>query len=94
MASNKLYTFCNKHHTYLRVFYLMQYNPPTHTSLDILFKDQYLLVINKPSGLLSVPGRGYDKQDCFISRIQTEYPDALIVHRLDMSTSGLMMKRT
>lgn len=69
----------------------MKYNPPTHISLDILFKDKYLLIVNKPSGLLSVPGRGEDKQDCLISRIQTEYADALIVHRLDMSTSGLMV---
>lgn len=69
----------------------MKYNPPAHISLDILFKDQHLLVVNKPSGLLSVPGRGEEKKDCFISRIQIEYPDALIVHRLDMSTSGLMV---
>ena len=69
----------------------MKYNPPPHTSLDVLFKDEYLLVLNKSSGLLSVPGRGEDKQDCLISRVQSEYPDALIVHRLDMSTSGLMV---
>ena len=69
----------------------MEYSPPPHTSLDILFKDAFLLVLNKPSGLLSVPGRGEDKQDCLISRVQSEYSDALIVHRLDMSTSGLMI---
>ena len=69
----------------------MEYHPPKHTSLDILYVDEYLLVINKPSGLLSVPGRGDDKQDCLISRVQAEYPDALIVHRLDMSTSGIMV---
>ena len=69
----------------------MDYNPPSHTSIDLLYKDEFLLVINKPSGLLSVPGRGEEKQDCLISRVQTEYHDALIVHRLDMSTSGLMV---
>lgn len=69
----------------------MEYNPPSPTALDILFQDEYLLVVNKPSGLLSVPGRGDDKQDCHITRIQKEYSDALIVHRLDMSTSGLMV---
>lgn len=69
----------------------MKYIPPPHTSLDILFKDKYLIIINKPAGLLSVPGRGDDKQDCLISRIQAEYSDALTVHRLDMSTSGLMI---
>jgi len=68
----------------------MIYNPP-QSPLDILFKDKYLLVLNKPSGLLSVPGRGEDKQDCLITRVQSEYSDALIVHRLDMSTSGLMV---
>ena len=69
----------------------MEYHPPKHTSLDILYIDEYLIVINKPSGLLSVPGRGDNKQDCLISRVQAEYPDALIVHRLDMSTSGIMV---
>jgi tRNA pseudouridine32 synthase / 23S rRNA pseudouridine746 synthase len=69
----------------------MEYNPPTFKSLDILFEDEFLLVLNKPSGLLSVPGRGKDKQDCLISRVQSKYSDALIVHRLDMSTSGLMI---
>ena len=69
----------------------MEYHPPENTSLDILYIDEYLLVVNKPSGLLSVPGRGDDKQDCLISRVHTECPDALIVHRLDMSTSGIMV---
>lgn len=69
----------------------MEYSPPPHVSLDIVYEDNYLLLVNKPSGLLSVPGRGEDKQDCLITRIQSEYPDALIVHRLDMSTSGLMV---
>lgn len=69
----------------------MKYSPPSHTSLDILFEDEFLLVLNKPNGLLSVPGRGEDKQDCLISRVQSKYSDALIVHRLDMSTSGLMI---
>jgi len=70
---------------------LITYKPPPHTQLELTFKDEHLLVLSKPSGLLSVPGRGEDKQDCFISRIQQEYADALIVHRLDMSTSGLMV---
>jgi tRNA pseudouridine32 synthase/23S rRNA pseudouridine746 synthase len=57
----------------------------------MLFQDQHLLVINKPAGLLAVPGRGEDKQDCLSTRIQAEFPDALIVHRLDMATSGLLI---
>lgn len=58
---------------------------------DPLHHDQALLVLDKPSGLLAVPGRGPDKQDSLSSRVQARYPDALIVHRLDMSTSGLMV---
>ena len=53
--------------------------------------DAALLVLEKPAGLLSVPGRGPDKQDCLSARVQRQYPDALIVHRLDMATSGLML---
>ncbi|WP_303785214.1 pseudouridine synthase [Azovibrio restrictus] len=60
-------------------------------SLAILHADAYLLVLDKPSGLLSVPGRGEGKQDCLTARVQAEFPDALAVHRLDMATSGLML---
>jgi tRNA pseudouridine32 synthase/23S rRNA pseudouridine746 synthase len=57
----------------------------------ILFADDHLVVADKPSGLLSVPGRGPDKQDCLAARVQAEFPDALTVHRLDMATSGLIV---
>jgi len=57
----------------------------------ILFADDYMVVADKPSGLLSVPGRGPDKQDCLVTRVQVEFPDALTVHRLDMATSGLIV---
>ncbi|WP_409929551.1 pseudouridine synthase [Sulfuriflexus sp.] len=70
---------------------MLPYNPPPHNRLDILYQDAFLLVINKPAGVLSVPGRGPDKQDCMISRVQASYPDALIVHRLDMATSGILV---
>lgn len=50
-----------------------------------------LLILNKPEGLLSVPGRGPDKQDCLSARVQAQYPQALVVHRLDMATSGLLV---
>jgi tRNA pseudouridine32 synthase/23S rRNA pseudouridine746 synthase len=63
----------------------------SNSSLDLVYQDDCLLVINKPAGLLAVPGRGADKQDCLSSRLQQIFPDALIVHRLDMSTSGLML---
>ncbi len=56
-----------------------------------LHADDALLVLDKPAGLLSVPGRGADKQDCASTRAQALWPDALIVHRLDMATSGLLL---
>ena len=61
------------------------------TGFTLIHADPALLVVNKPSGLLSVPGRGEDKQDCLVRRVQAEYPDALIVHRLDRDTSGLLV---
>jgi len=57
----------------------------------VVYVDDSLLVVDKLSGLLSVPGRGPDKQDCLAVRVQARFPDALIVHRLDMATSGLMV---
>ncbi|MBI5938088.1 MAG: RluA family pseudouridine synthase [Betaproteobacteria bacterium] len=59
--------------------------------IPLIHADDTLLVFDKPSGLLAVPGRGPDKQDCLSARAQASYPDALIVHRLDMATSGLML---
>jgi tRNA pseudouridine32 synthase / 23S rRNA pseudouridine746 synthase len=60
-------------------------------AISVVYEDDTLLVLDKPSGLLSVPGRGPDKQDCLSSRVQKYYPNASIVHRLDMGTSGLML---
>ena len=59
--------------------------------MDALYEDADLLVFDKPAGLLCVPGRGADKQDCLSTRAQHRWPGALIVHRLDMSTSGLVL---
>ena len=59
--------------------------------LTALFQDEFLLVLDKPEGLLSVPGRGADKQDCLSRRAQQVWPDALVLHRLDMATSGLIL---
>ncbi|KQW64665.1 RluA family pseudouridine synthase [Variovorax sp. Root411] len=59
--------------------------------LHPLHEDPYLLVLDKPAGLLCVPGRGEDKQDCLSARAMRQWPDALIVHRLDMGTSGLVV---
>ena len=59
--------------------------------MQILFEDSHFLVVNKPAGVLSVPGRGEEKQDCVLTRLQTTHPTAMVVHRLDMATSGLMV---
>ncbi|MGR3815655.1 MAG: RluA family pseudouridine synthase [Cognatishimia activa] len=66
------------------------YNPPMDP-LDVLHEDGHIIVVNKPSGLLSVPGRGEHLADCLISRVQAAFPDALLVHRLDRDTSGVMV---
>ena len=67
---------------------------PHILGLEILYRDSQLVVINKPSGLLSVPGRTPDKQDCVVSRLKKLFPHCIeqpSVHRLDMETSGLMV---
>ena len=68
-----------------------KYQPPADTGLNILYQDDELLFVDKPAGLLSVPGRDEDKQDSLILRIQQVFPSARIVHRLDMATSGVMV---
>jgi tRNA pseudouridine32 synthase / 23S rRNA pseudouridine746 synthase len=60
-------------------------------SLVVVFADPTLIVLNKPAGLLTVPGKGADKQDCLIGRVRCWSRDALVVHRLDMATSGLLV---
>ena len=66
------------------------YNPPMDP-LDVLHEDGHIIVVNKPSGLLSVPGRGEHLADCLLTRVQAAFPDALLVHRLDRDTSGVMV---
>ena len=65
--------------------------PACEESVEVLYADEMCLLVSKPSGLLSVPGRHPANRDCVISRLQDTYPDALIVHRLDMDTSGVMV---
>ena len=60
-------------------------------ALTLVYVDDAIVVLDKPPGLLSVPGRGPDKQDCLSLRVQAQYADALVVHRLDMATSGLIV---
>ena len=65
--------------------------PTPEIALTCLHADDALLVLAKPAGLLSVPGRGADKQDCASARASQQWPGALVVHRLDMATSGLLL---
>jgi len=67
------------------------YNPPMHPYLDIIHQDQDIVVLNKPSGLLSVPGRDTWHKDSLALRILRVWPNACVVHRLDMATSGIII---
>jgi tRNA pseudouridine32 synthase/23S rRNA pseudouridine746 synthase len=67
------------------------YRPPPDVGLDVLHVEPALVVLVKPPGLLSEPGRGPDKRDSLLVRAQAVYPDARIVHRLDMMTSGVIV---
>jgi len=70
---------------------LINYDPPTSPYLDILHRDEDLLVLNKQAGLLSVPGKAAEHKDCLQSRVQRVFPSATVVHRLDMATSGVII---
>ncbi len=60
-------------------------------ALSVVYRDDAIIVVDKPAGLLSVPGRGADKADCAAARVHAQWADALVVHRLDMATSGLLL---
>jgi tRNA pseudouridine32 synthase/23S rRNA pseudouridine746 synthase len=66
------------------------YAPP-YDPLDVIHADHEILIVNKPSGLLSVPGKGPHLADCLIARVQVAFPQALLIHRLDRDTSGVMV---
>ncbi|WP_127959216.1 bifunctional tRNA pseudouridine(32) synthase/23S rRNA pseudouridine(746) synthase RluA [Serratia microhaemolytica] len=66
------------------------YRPP-QDPLHVLYQDQHIIVVNKPSGLLSVPGRAAEHKDSVMTRIQRDFPAAESVHRLDMATSGVIV---
>ena len=66
------------------------YDPPDGP-LDVVHADHEVLLVAKPDGLLSVPGKGAHLADCLLSRVQSVYPEALLVHRLDRDTSGVMV---
>lgn len=66
------------------------YAPPMDPPV-VLYADDAIIVVDKPAGLLSVPGRGEDRADCLINRLRVEFPDVLLVHRLDLDTSGIII---
>lgn len=66
------------------------YAPPD-VPLEVLHADHEILVVDKPAGLLSVPGKGEHLADCLLARVQAAFPEALLVHRLDRDTSGVMV---
>ncbi|MFT0211852.1 RluA family pseudouridine synthase [Pseudomonas sp. F1_0610] len=62
------------------------------SNIEIIYQDQHILIVNKPSLLLSVPGRAEDNKDCLVTRLNDNgYPEARIVHRLDWETSGILV---
>lgn len=68
-----------------------EYNPPMEPYLDVLYEDSSIIVVNKPSGILSVPGKEERYNDSILTRIQKRFPLAVAAHRLDMSTSGILV---
>lgn len=64
---------------------------PTPEQPRLIHHDDQILVVEKPAGLLSVPGRGEDRADCLIARLRAAFPTVLLVHRLDLDTSGVMV---
>lgn len=70
---------------------LINYNPPISPYLSIIYQDEDIIVLNKPSWLLSVPGKAPEHKDSLENRVKTVFPTATIVHRLDMATSGVII---
>jgi tRNA pseudouridine32 synthase/23S rRNA pseudouridine746 synthase len=70
---------------------LLDYQPPVNPYLEILYQDDHMIALNKPSGLLSVPGKHKEHFDSLMLRVQSVWPNSGIVHRLDMMTSGVIV---
>jgi tRNA pseudouridine32 synthase/23S rRNA pseudouridine746 synthase len=69
---------------------MSDYSPPSDP-IEVLHEDSDLLIVNKPAGLLSVPGKGPELADCLLARLERAFPTARLVHRLDRDTSGVMV---
>ncbi|MEL7798784.1 MULTISPECIES: pseudouridine synthase [Idiomarina] len=70
---------------------LLHYQPPTTPFLQVIYEDSQLLVVDKQSGLLSVPGKRPEHKDSVYTRVQRVLPEIRVVHRLDMATSGVLL---
>lgn len=70
---------------------LLEYKPPQSPQLQVVYRDNMIVVLNKPSGLLTVPGKQPQHKDSLASRAQRVWPNVGVVHRLDMATSGLLV---
>ncbi len=88
-----LHDLCSQVHLYFTVIPLMP--PPIPLAFDVStgvhFEDDQVMVVSKPAGMLTVPGRGPEKQDCLLNRLLAWCPETKLVHRLDQATSGLMV---
>jgi tRNA pseudouridine32 synthase/23S rRNA pseudouridine746 synthase len=69
---------------------MSDYSPPSDP-IEVLYEDSDLLIVNKPAGLLSVPGKGPELSDCLLARLERAFPTTRLVHRLDRDTSGVMV---
>ena len=72
----------------------LRYDPPTQPRLVIIHEDRDMIVLNKPGGLLSVPGRTPELLDSALTRVRETHPGAQAVHRLDLGTSGVLVVAT
>ena len=87
----EFYGACEERCQPLMGFMLAGLSTPSNLDLSIVYEDEYLIAIDKPAGLLSVPGRTIDRQDSVLTRLRELYPDICIVHRLDRDTSGILL---
>ena len=87
----EFYGACEERCQPLMGFMLAGLSTPSNLELSIVYEDEYLIAIDKPAGLLSVPGRTIDRQDSVVTRLRELYPEIYAVHRLDRDTSGILL---
>ena len=87
----EFYGACEERCQPLMGFMLAGVSTPSNLDLSIVYEDEYLIAVDKPAGLLSVPGRTIDRQDSVLTRLRQLYPEIYAVHRLDRDTSGILL---